>query len=444
VIAIVLLAGAALTAFLVLDSDDPGSADTTETAGVASQSSQPNTSSVTSPNLTLALRSVGASAFEPTVGIGTDGALYYQASSKVMKSTDRGRSWTEVFPQTPRGYTADPYLHVDRETGRVFSQQLFPPLGCTALSFSDDAGDTWTANPAACGVPHNDKQKIGTGSSTLPAPAYEGRALYLCSSQGPAATCQVSLDGGASFPISRPVFETTQPCSLFSSQPTPGPNGSVYVATATCQGTIEVGVTQDTGQHWTTHTVAEDIITTNFSPVPVAVDEAGTVYVAWVGEAGHLYYAFSDDPSKGFSTPRQVEPSPLSSTALPTATALDPGRMAIGYLATPDGNQSYPDEVPDDAGWTLHATVLSDADADTADPTTSTARAGSQDAVMHEGPCSFDGGRCGAVKDYIDVDHDAEGRIYVTGVLSDGAGVLGVQTGGQRLAAENGSMGGVG
>jgi hypothetical protein len=214
----------------------------------------------------------------------------------------------------------------------------------------------------------------------------------------------------------------------------------VYVATATCQGTIEVGVTQDTGKHWTTHTVTEDVTTNNFSPVPVAVDEEGTVYVSWVGEAGQLYYAFSEDPSEGFSQPRQIEPSPLSSTALPTATALDPGRVAIGYLATPDGNQSYPDEVPDDAEWTLHATVL--ADADTEDPSTATARAGPSDAVMHEGPCSFDGGRCGAVKDYIDVDRNAKGRIYVTGVLSNGEGVLGVQTGGPWLVNGNGSTGG--
>src|SRR3954449_4388244 len=56
---------------------------------------------------------------EPNIGIAADGTIYSTVMGKVVRSTDRGRKWTDV---TPPGHVAtlDPFLYVDKGTGRVF------------------------------------------------------------------------------------------------------------------------------------------------------------------------------------------------------------------------------------------------------------------------------------------------------------------------------------
>ena len=65
--------------------------------------------------------------------------------SGVVRSTDNGRTWTDV---TPPGHvtTLDPFLYVDKATSRVYKSDLAGT--CQLMSYSDNRGDSWTTLPA--------------------------------------------------------------------------------------------------------------------------------------------------------------------------------------------------------------------------------------------------------------------------------------------------------
>ena len=97
------------------------------------------------------VNSVGENGPEPSIGIDSSGAIYFQAMEKTMKSTDGGRTWANVNGQLALPATLDPYLWLDPVTDRVFANQLY--VACSYLTFTDDGGASWTSNPAACGTP---------------------------------------------------------------------------------------------------------------------------------------------------------------------------------------------------------------------------------------------------------------------------------------------------
>lgn len=142
------------------------------------------------------------------MGITKTGAVFFNTlgdgggAPAIVRSTDEGASWEAVFDR--HEITADPYMYVDYDTGRIFANDLIPP--CHLISYSDD-GDTWTTAPAAgCGY-NEDHQTVFGG------PPPEGGAkpsdypnvIYLCSiSDGisiasAGSACSKSLDGGVTF-----------------------------------------------------------------------------------------------------------------------------------------------------------------------------------------------------------------------------------------------------
>ncbi len=60
---------------------------------------------------------------EPNIGVAPDGTVYATAMHKTVRSTDGGRHFTDV---TPPGHvtTLDPFLYVDKVTGRVYKSDL--------------------------------------------------------------------------------------------------------------------------------------------------------------------------------------------------------------------------------------------------------------------------------------------------------------------------------
>ncbi len=88
---------------------------------------------------------VGRNAAEPTLGFTKQGWIYYAAldglsepifKTHTVRSKDQGRTWEDVTPPDNPGYSEDPYLYVDPDTGRIFTMDLLLP--CTRLSRSDD------------------------------------------------------------------------------------------------------------------------------------------------------------------------------------------------------------------------------------------------------------------------------------------------------------------
>src|SRR5687768_10808423 len=100
---------------------------------------------------TFFVNDVGEQGPEPSIRADSSGAIYYQALEKTMKSVDGGQTWTNVNSPLALPTTLDPYLWLDPATDRVFANQLY--VACSYLTFTDDGGATWLANPAACGTP---------------------------------------------------------------------------------------------------------------------------------------------------------------------------------------------------------------------------------------------------------------------------------------------------
>ncbi|HUR26027.1 MAG TPA: sialidase family protein [Candidatus Thermoplasmatota archaeon] len=113
------------------------------------------------PVATFFVHDVGEQGPEPSIGVDSSGAIYFQALAKTMKSTDGGATWRNMNSPVSAPTTLDPYLWLDPVTDRIFANQLY--VACSYLTFSDDGGEIWTPNPAACGTPVNDHQKMTTG-----------------------------------------------------------------------------------------------------------------------------------------------------------------------------------------------------------------------------------------------------------------------------------------
>jgi hypothetical protein len=105
------------------------------------------------------------STFEPTIGSDPDGCLFMThfegtgSGTRIFMSCDQAMTWTEIGPNLPVGAAGpcfpnsnDPYVHVDRDTGRVFASDLHALISST-LHYTDDKGQGWTCNPGGGGTP---------------------------------------------------------------------------------------------------------------------------------------------------------------------------------------------------------------------------------------------------------------------------------------------------
>jgi len=102
--------------------------------------------------------STGATAGEPTMGITSDGTLFYVGfkkilpgvpgggSSIVQRSKDGGATWETLDTLAPGtdadSLSLDPFLYVDKRTDRLFNVDL-ASVACSAISISDNRGDSF-------------------------------------------------------------------------------------------------------------------------------------------------------------------------------------------------------------------------------------------------------------------------------------------------------------
>src|SRR3954452_4014257 len=140
---------------------------------------------------------------EPTVGYDPkrDAAMYGATGHETRMAfhdTSRGTSVQQTNVTAPTSKkTLDAITFTDKYTGRTFDDQLLG--GCSAMSYTDDAGKSWS--PATgCGVDvFLDHQSVGGGPFHAPAPAHPAStykdAVYYCAQNGFNASCAVSLDG---------------------------------------------------------------------------------------------------------------------------------------------------------------------------------------------------------------------------------------------------------
>ncbi|HYP24236.1 MAG TPA: hypothetical protein VEV43_11740, partial [Actinomycetota bacterium] len=101
---------------------------------------------------------------EPTIAHSKDGSVFFVGADidtvggrpnqvDIVRSDDHGGTWTNVSPkvgpENAHPVTLDPYIWMDKDSGRPFTFEL--TVACSLLSFTDDEGASWITNPLACG-----------------------------------------------------------------------------------------------------------------------------------------------------------------------------------------------------------------------------------------------------------------------------------------------------
>lgn len=151
----------------------------------------------------------------------------------------------------------------------------------------------------------------------------------------------------------------------------------------------------------------------------LAIDSAGNAYATWV-QKDRVLYSYSaigdrlNDPRVGgrpgakWSTPIQVSLPSLGSTIFPTITAGDAGRVAIGYYGT-DDFFGLSGEAGPNTEWHGYVAMVEDATAENGSPIVHTGQV--SERIVHDGPILGDAGSDRSLLDFIDIDHDQDGRV---------------------------------
>lgn len=390
---------------------------------------------------------VGEQGPEPSIGVDSEGAIYFQALEKTMKSVDGGATWRNVNTVVSAPTTLDPYLWLDPVTDRVFANQLY--VACSYLTFSDDGGATWLANPAACGTPVNDHQKMTTGSYVPGSPldmaamAHQNvypNVVYYGVNGLVDSRIAMSIDGGLSFPfvaesfpaVNAPGNDQTTCGGGLHGNIVAGPDGTVYVPSRSgCDGPRDrtlggpvVAASRDNGLTWSNTVVADEVGTPyDDKNSDLAIDTANNVYLAFPGGDNRLWLATSIDHGATWATAALMTPD-VGTVTMPAAVAGSPGRLAVAYYCVWDPatshNEEFPDElavpdhVPDAARWSLCVTFSRDALS--AAPTFHTFRVTGDDPIQIGAISTNSGDSQPGTRnllDFIDAVIDSQGRTFV-------------------------------
>lgn len=392
----------------------------------------------------------GYRASEPTIAATSDGAIYitggapnptcalvgecpaipyagFAAGPTILRSRDMGQTWEDVFPKLPTGDSYklrswDPYVVVDRDTDRVFMDDIYP-IGCGFMSFSDDGGASWGHNPASCGNPHvNDHQTVGTAKPrALPTVGYPN-LVYRCVNNLAYAACAISANGGQTFLPQIPIGPTVgqNQCAAITGHIESDHEGRVYIGLP-CKGAPGVVMSEDDGRTWTASTIAD--MELDGHDVDLATDEAGNVYALFLsGSLPHL--SVSRDHGATWSPPIMVAAPGVTMTKFNAIAAGAEGRIAFAYVGTTIPNATelpgaqcgalpaLPCSNPDEwasATWNAYIGVIEDALADA--PIIQSVTANDPADPLARGACAD---RCHGMTDFIDIVIDGAGRPWAS------------------------------
>lgn len=310
-------------------------------------------------------------ALEPTLGLDSDGDVFYIAVNGLgatpLRSTDKGETWEQVPPNlagvATHRITLDPYIYVDEGTDRVYTIDL--TVACSYLSYTDDKGESWTTNPLACGRPINDHQSLFSGPPvSSPTVGYEN-IVYYCWNDVATSSCSKSLDGGITFaPTGEPAFNPTQIgegnpggrfCGGLHGHGVVDADGTIYLPKEHCEEPW-VAISRDEGVTWDHVRVSGQTAIAGPDP-SVAVDEKGNIYYLYVHENRLPYLVYSRDGGKSWNGPLMVGAPGLTEVALATVDAGAPGKVAIAYYGTDDVSGKVDQRDYAKAEWNFYVTM---------------------------------------------------------------------------------------
>ena len=374
---------------------------------------------------------VGRDAAEPTLGIRKNGTAFYAAGAfdalpdgsptqlartEILRSRDGGVTWQSVQPQLILGDTTepptslDPYVYVDEDTGRVFSIDLY--AACSWLLYSDDEGETWTRNIAACGDLVSDHQTLYSG----PPPAgitTQGypEVLYYCFNRVATSSCGRSLDGGNTFlPAGAPAYLGVDPvtggvCGGLTGQLITDPQGRAFLPKGHCNYPW-VSITTDAATTWRQVKV-NDYIQAADTHTAVTSDADGNLYYVWFDPQNRLpYLSTSTDHGATWSVPLMIAPPGVHEVNFPAIIAGDRGRIAITFPGTTSRSR-----LDQRRPWNSYVVVSINALG--ADPLFVWTTGNDPADPVHRGDCGP--GRCGGMFDFLDIVLSPwNGRVWAT------------------------------
>ncbi len=316
-------------------------------------------SSITSKAPDARLFHTGYGGWEPTLGITRRGEIFMDARNsntdpEIIHSTDGGRTWTGSRPCS-HVVSLDPYMWVDRRTGRVFDSDINATVTCAPVSFTDNGGRTWTTR-FSCGEADHETIFGGPPPAGGTRPHGYPDVVYFCAISGGIATrsvsdsCSRSLDGGLTFAPTRQLpYGTNGPAQ------TSGPRGPacgggtghgvvdsvgiVYLPRGRC-GVPEVAISRDEGITWQRVEVAPGSMPVQDGvyahEAGIGVDGRGNAYYVWVDGRRRVRLAISHDRGVRWSKPMDITPPGARFAALPGIDVGAPGKIAIVFVATRD------------------------------------------------------------------------------------------------------------
>lgn len=368
------------------------------------------------PALQLQWRNVGREAAEPTIGVDLEGNAFFAASAfdafglgalahtEIWSSNDGGLTFHDVSPkaldQQLQPTTLDPYVYVDKKTGRVFSIDL---VGAGSyLAYSDDKGQTWSES-AMSSPGANDHQSFSTAPPPdgFPLAATSDsfpNVIYYCVNHVSDARCARSTNGGQSFLVTGgPAFAPSDGCSgaLHGHLEGSPADGVVYLPAGRC-GEPRIAISEDAATTWTEVTVS-DTIGTSETHTAIGVDAKGNVFYVWYDTVHKLpWMSVSTDKGRKWSQPLMIAPPGVKAVNFPEIIAGDEGRIAVIFPGTAYNDS---DEEPNpDRPWNYYMVVSTNAL--DPDPLFVSNIANPASDPVHRGQCD---GRCSGMFDFFEV-----------------------------------------
>lgn len=386
---------------------------------------------------------VGKKGPEPSVGVDSQGRIFFQALTRTVRSADEGLTWKDVTPNTATTTTADPLGWLDVDTDRWYNDQLklSTPFGggCSHAVWTDLAGELWNGyNPYFCQTPPEgrvDHQKINTGRvppEMLPVqPAFLApykSAVYFAWNAVPGSKIAMSLDGGQTFPLVAETVPSGTTCSGgLHGRPRSLPDGTLLLPKRDCGGPVVAWSRNfDT---WERVKVGASVGSTDHRKNPdIAVDTEGNAYVFWPSGSSSgigaepTWMSASRDGGKTWGSPGLASPPSVLSSTFHAAVAGAPGKVAVMYYGN-DHSAAAPDHVDFASRW--HAYVSFSLNALDANPTWVTVQLDTDSDPIQIGPISTNTHHAPSgsrnLLDFNDLVRTKEGRVvaaYADGCTS--------------------------
>ncbi|MDQ3958389.1 MAG: glycoside hydrolase [Actinomycetota bacterium] len=365
---------------------------------------------------------------EPTVAHSEDGSVFFVGADidtvggrpnqvDVARSDDHGGTWTNISPkigpENAHPITLDPYIWMDKDTGRLFTIDL--TVACSLLSFTDDEGASWVTNPLACGRPVNDHQTLFGGPPATSTPVAYENVLYYCWNDVATSSCSKSINGGVTFqPTGSPAFQgvTTDDegnrdvCGGLHGHGAVSPkDGTVFLPREYC-GKPFVAISKDEGVTWEQVQVAKMNAPEGADP-SVDIDAKGNIYYTWIGPDYNLWLVTSTNDGKSWSKPMMVAAPGVNEANLPSIDVGDPGKIAIAYMGSENSNGKPRDSGSDYSKVTWNGYITMSANVLDRRPIFYSASVNDRRDPLARGRCGP--GRCGRVFDFIDVEISPDG-----------------------------------